>query len=160
MTVVEFRSIQGEQEASGGGGGYTVADQGSVDDFVAGATDEILACRDGNHAFPPRSRSQMVFTEMDGDGLYCRRVECRSCQCVDKVEKWEPVGRGRTVRWHFIGSALSYKTGPNGERYVMKTGMGRALKKQIREAMATMALQGQTPASIKKELMKRIAAEE
>lgn len=153
-TVHSIKSIQGEQQESQAGGGWVEASPQDVDSYVDKMVDGVLECRERGHSFQSLTRSgQLVFTEVDNEGFFVRRLWCPSCQCVEKVEKWESRGIGKRARFYKVGSHLAYHKHPEtGESYTLKPGTGHATRRQIQESIVHNLLGGVTPHQLRKKL--------
>lgn len=151
-TRVRMASIQGEQQRDRGTG-MERAEDGDVDRYVDSASDEVLACRErGRHLFPAIRQIGMIFTEVDDDGLFVRRLTCVCCRLATRVEKWDGTRHGSRVRFQRIAAHVEYQTGPNGERYLSPAGCGRIAPRQIADSVASKALQGQSLTDLRKTL--------
>ncbi len=107
----------------------------------------------GRHPFPPdKPGTPLVFTAVDRDDLFIRRVPCPSCRLADRVEKWEGVRRGGRTRFQRVAARLEYLIGPNGETYLAPSGHGRMTPRQVADSVATMAMQGQSLVALRKAL--------
>lgn len=153
-TVHNIKSIQGEQQDTDKGAGWVQATPQDVDSYVDKMVEGILACREGGHSFARLARSSsLVFTEVDNQGFFIRRLWCPSCECVEKVEKWESKGVGKRARFYKVGSHLAYHKHPQtGENYTLAPGMGHATRRQIAESIVHNLLGGVTPAQLRKKL--------
>jgi hypothetical protein len=126
------RSIQGEQHHESG---PQRASETDVDAYVDRVSDEVLACRErGRHLFPSIREAGIVFTGVDDNGLFLRRLTCTCCGLAVKVEKWEAIprseglGRGRRrTRFERVGANLEYRTGPEGQSYLAPSGRGHMI---------------------------------
>jgi hypothetical protein len=150
-TRVRMASIQGERERKTT---WTEpASEGDVDRYVDSASDEVLACRErGRHLFPAIRQIGMVFTEVDNDGLFVRRLTCVCCRLAIRVEKWDGARHGSRVRFQRVTAHVQYQTGSNGERYLSAAGSGRITPRQVADSVASKVLQGQSLASLRKAL--------
>jgi hypothetical protein len=143
-------SIQGEQQQETGWGRASDED---VDRYVDRVSDEVLACRErGRHLFPTIRVAGMQFTDVDGDGLFLRRLTCTCCGLAVRVEKWQGTKRGRRVRFQLVASRLEYRTGDDGQTYLAPSGQGHMTPRQIRDSVASKALQDQSPAALRRAL--------
>lgn len=150
-TLPTISSIQGEQQPESR---YVPASQDDVDEYVEGASDGVLDCRQGRrHPFPPFRKNELHFTAVDEDDNFVRQIECPSCQCATRIEKWAWIGGPKTGRMEFVDSHIDYH--PNrhtGEVYLAKPGTGRYTPRAVKNSMATMAMKGQSVAALKKAL--------
>lgn len=146
--VVPLPSIQGEQQRDAA---RVRASDEDVDAYVDRVSDEVLACRErGRHLFPTIRQAGIHFSDVDGDGLFIRRLVCTCCRLAVKVEKWEGVRRGRRVRFARAGSHLEYRTGEDGQSYLAPSGRGHMTPRQIADSVASKALSGQSLAALRK----------
>ncbi|MCW0214775.1 MAG: hypothetical protein OJJ54_15565 [Pseudonocardia sp.] len=151
-------SIQGETQERDAG--WVRASDEDVDLYVDRVSDEVLACRErGRHLFPTIRQAGIHFTEVDGDGLFLRRLTCTCCNLAVKVEKWEGVRvRGRT-RFSRVASTLEYRVGSNGEVYLAPSGRGHMTPRQIGDSVASKALEGQSLAALRKAVARSAKAQ-
>lgn len=150
------KSIQGEQQA--GQIAMVLMGDDDVDAYVNSVSDAVIACRErGRHLYPPMRSTGLVFTEITDDGLFVRRLECMCCHLVDRVEFWEVRGSGKNRRYVPVYARPDYKRGPNGERYLAKSGNGRMTAKMVRSAIASQILQGTTPSTLMKQIKEQDA---
>ncbi len=141
-------SIQGEQLENSG---RVRASDEDVDRYVDRVSDEVLACRErGRHLFPSTREVGMEFTDVDGDGLFLRRLTCTCCGLAVRVEKWEGIQRGRRLRFHRVASHLEYRTGTDGQTYLAPSGRGHMTPRQIADSVASKSLQGQSLGALRK----------
>jgi hypothetical protein len=143
-------SIQGDQQHEAG---PQRATEGDVDAYVDRVSDEVLACRErGRHLFPSIREAGIVFTAVDANGFFLRRLTCTCCGLAVKVEKWEAArrGRGKRTRFERVGANLEYRTGPSGETYLAPHGRGHITPRQIGDSVASKALAGQSLAALRK----------
>jgi hypothetical protein len=148
--VTSLPSIQGEQQQETG---WVRASDEDVDRYVDRVSDEVLACRErGRHLFPTIRQAGMDFTEVDGDGLFLRRLSCTCCGLAVRIEKWEGTKRGRRVRFQLVASRLEYRTGDDGQTYLAPSGQGHMTARQIRDSVASKALKDQSPTALRKAL--------
>lgn len=149
-------SIQGEKESRQIA--MVFMEDDDVDAYVNSVSDAVIACRErGRHLFPPMRTTGLVFTEVTDDGLFVRRLECMCCHLVDRVEFWETRGSGKNRRYVPVAARPDYKRGPNGERYLAKSGNGRMTAKMVRSAIASQILQGTTPSTLMKQIKEQDA---
>jgi hypothetical protein len=149
-SATSLPSVQGEQQQETGWGR---ASDGDVDRYVDRVSDEVLACRErGRHLFPAIRQAGIHFTEVDDDGLFLRRLTCTCCGLAVRVEKWEGTKRGRRVRFHLVASRLEYRTGDDGQTYLAPSGQGHMTARQIRDSVASKALEDQSPTALRKAL--------
>src|SRR5918995_6646688 len=159
------RSIQGEQQVEIQDTLWATDDE--VSEFVAGADDGILACRErGRHFFPPTRVSKMHFYRITREGRWERRVPCEVCRHVApngtpgeprvvKVELWDiKHKRNKVLRngCQLVRSYLDYVD----PTYLNKTGRGRMKPKQIQAVVGSVELEGMNVV----ELRKQVVAEE
>jgi hypothetical protein len=143
-------SIQGEQQQESG---PQRASEGDVDAYVDRVSDEVLACRErGRHLFPSTREAGIVFTGLDDNGLFLRRLTCTCCGLAVKVEKWEATrrGRGQRTRFERVGANLEYRTGSSGETYLAPSGRGHITPRQIGDSIASKELAGHSLAALRK----------
>lgn len=146
--VTPLPSIQGEQQETAG---RVRAAEEDVDRYVDRMSDEVLACRErGRHLFPSTREAGMTFTDLDGDGLFVRRLTCTCCELAVRVEKWEGIQRGRRLRFQRVASHLEYRTGEEGQSYLAPSGRGHMTPRQVAGSVASKALQGQSLAALRK----------
>ncbi|WP_093088323.1 hypothetical protein [Pseudonocardia oroxyli] len=144
-------SIQGEQQEDRQG--YVRASDEDVDLYVDGVSDEVIMCRErGRHLFPTIQQAGIRFAEVDGDGLFIRRLVCTCCDLAVRVEKWEGARRGGRTRFARVASSLEYRTGAKGEVYLAPAGRGHMTPRQIGDSVASKALAGQSLAELRKTL--------
>ncbi|SDF15689.1 hypothetical protein [Pseudonocardia oroxyli] len=145
-------SIQGEQQADQQQG-YVRASDEDVDLYVDGVSDEVIMCRErGRHLFPTIRQAGIRFAEVDGDGLFIRRLVCTCCDLAVRVEKWEGARRGGRTRFARVASSLEYRTGAKGEVYLAPAGRGHMTPRQIGDSVASKALAGQSLTELRKTL--------
>lgn len=133
-------SIQGEQQQAASATLW--ASDEEVMEYVQSVADAVLACRQrGRHFFLSIQDTGMVFVRVTATGLLVRRAGCESCGCVVRVELWDVRHKRDVVtRAELVDSFLDY----TDSSYLGKPGHGRMKPKQIRNAVATLALQGQS----------------
>lgn len=150
VTTLPGASIQGEQQARNQ---WVLMSPGDVDLYIDTASREALICREAGHDFPTIAEAGIRFDfEPDSVGLSVRRLRCKCCGVAWRVEKWDRVGRGRNARWQQVGTShIEYPQPRSGEpQYLAPPGLGRITRRRMREAMATRALAGQTPAQARR----------
>jgi hypothetical protein len=149
--MTALRSIQGEALDEQG---VLFASPEDVDQYVDQATDGIRACREaGRHPFPGVARARgAIFSAVTEEGLLVRELECPQCLCAVRVELWESYGRGKAARVRFLSASVSYREGPDGERYLSPPGRGRMTQRAIKESIATAALDGTSITELKRQL--------
>ena len=88
-----------------------------VDEFVRGANDQHLICRErGRHDWQAIRTTGLVFTGITKDDYPERRTACPICRAVERVEVWDVKftqqrrGQGQTLRaahcyTHYIDDA-------------------------------------------------------
>ena len=153
-------SIQGEERVALDTAVFM--DQGEVDEYVSQASEAILECRERGRHFYPKTRpgAPLVFVDVTDNGLLVRELECTICGCAVRVELWEAVRRGRATRYRPVANHTTYRRNPNGDQYVAPAGRGRMTAKQVREALATSAMQGVRPAELKRQILAEKARRE
>lgn len=125
--------------------------EGDVDEYVRGASESVLTCRErGRHMFPSIRMIGVDFEGVDDLGLLIRRVKCLCCKLAVRVERWEARGRGANVRYRPVASSTQYVTGEDGQTYLGPSGRGRMTPKMIQEAVATTELSGHTIGELRK----------
>lgn len=123
-----------------------MADQSTVDAFVAGSSDEVLECRTRGHRWPFR-RTRDGFTGFDdGTGLLINREKCRCCGLVYRVEYWEAI---RVSRGHHRYVRVDVKP-EYDDGYLAPAGQGYMTRRQIDEALMTASIGTKPLAAIKK----------
>lgn len=144
-------SIQGEAQHDAG---TLFASPEDVDQYVDQATDGIRACREaGRHPFPGVARVRgAIFSAITEDGLLVRELVCPQCRCAVRVELWESYGRGKAARVRFLSASVTYRPGPDGERYPAPPGRGRITQRAVKESIATAALAGASITELKRTL--------
>lgn len=147
-----LRSIQGEKQDDRQ---VTLwADDGDVAEFVEKATPGILGCREKGHDFPPIAYvGSQVFTEVDDEGLAVRRETCPRCECAVRVQRWGFAKRSGRTRFELIASSVTYKDGPQGERYPLKPGHGRMKRRQVTRAQVESLFGNMSPGQIKQHIL-------
>lgn len=142
ITPIRGLSIQGEHQTARDQA-LAAASAAEVDAYVREADEAVLKCREAGHSFPTIREAGIRFdAETDTAGLFVRRLRCRSCRLVTRVEKWESVGRGRNRRYRKVGTGhLDYD-----QAYLLPAGMGTMRRRALVEALATQALAGVAPA--------------
>lgn len=150
MTDDRIRSIQGEQQPDSGPTEYLT--ESEVDEYADSHSEEVVECRAGmRHDFPPPKRGEVAtFVGRDDIGLYVSKTDCRRCGLAYRVEKWEPVRRGRGVRWRRVSKNVQYRKGRNGETYNLPPGVGRMKPTMLQESMMSLAMKGIKPSDIDK----------
>jgi hypothetical protein len=145
---VSISSIQGEALADEAA---LFASPQDVDKYVDQATDGIRACREaGRHPFPGVARVRgAIFSAVTENGLLVRELGCPQCRCAVRVELWESYGRGKAARVRFLSASVTYRTGPDGERYPAPPGRGRITQRAVKESIATAALDGTSITELK-----------
>jgi hypothetical protein len=147
-------SIQGERERDTSA--PVLMDLAEVDQYVDNSSDDVLACRErGRHIFPSIRQAGITFIDVTDDGLLVRQLLCTCCQLAQRIELWETTGRGRSTRYVPVSASINYLRGPNGERYLGPQGHGRMTPKMVRNSLASLALHGQSAATIRKEAKQR-----
>ena len=132
------------------------ATEDQVASFVASANDDVIICRErGRHFFKGVGRGgSLKFTGINREGLHVRRIVCDDCVCVERVELWELLHkRGKIYRANLVAAHLDYLD----PTYLGEPGQGRMKTKQVREALVTLALTGQSFRELRKEIMARTA---
>lgn len=153
QNVTHLPSIQGEQQQDTG---IARASDEVVDDYVDRVSDEVLECRErGRHLFPSIRAEGIQFTAVDDTGLFVRRLTCVCCRLAVRVEKWEALGRGRSLRFRRVAAQVEYRRGPEGETYLAPSGQGRMTPRQIADSVASKALKGQSVAALRKALERK-----
>lgn len=154
MTATDdrIRSIQGEQQPERGPAEYLT--ESEVDEYADSHSDEVLECRMGvRHDFPPPKRGELAtFVDRDADGLFVAKYDCRRCGLAYRVEKWEPVRRGRGLRWQRVSRTVQYRKGPNGESYQLPPGTGRMKPLMLQESVMSAAMKGVTLTDITRQI--------
>lgn len=157
MTVT---SIQGESLDQKWG---TVADrrmdQDTVEEYVAGASPQVVRCRKrGRHDYERQQAQSPIFISYDEDGLYTRQM--MTCECCGLVGRWEfwlctRVGK-KGLRWELVDARSDYTLrGPNGEQYRAEPGHGWMAPRQVQSAVMTNALHGQTLTQIRADIKRQ-----
>lgn len=161
-------SIQGEQQAPTA---PVRMDQADVDEQVAKMTDAVAACRErGRHQYPAVRMSGLTFVDyLEDEGLFVQEADCECCgPLAYQRTLWEVRGRGARARYVPIASGTRYRSivDKDGQiiRYLAPEGMGRMSPRQVREAVATQALRGQSLRTVRKQAIdagreRRAAAE-
>lgn len=150
--VTHLPSIQGEGHQRPQPEPLTVQE---VDSYVDNHSDGIVDCRAGDHAFPRPRRGVLVeFDGVDEDDNLVVHKECTSCGCAVRREVWMATYDRRTKEWRYerISKSLTYQKNKQGETYLLPPGTGRGRKTQFQESLMTKAMQGQSPAAIRKQL--------
>lgn len=152
--MAEIFSIQGERQA--GLDKAVFMDQAEVDEFIDGLSRELKSCREGRHAVPRLSDTQLQFAKWNTEfKAFERHITCTCCGCYTRVELWEPFKRGGQTRWRKIGNtAPRYHENERGETYTAPPGHGRISPRQTQEAIVTQMLKGVTPAQLRRDLQK------
>lgn len=159
MTVTEpstqstmIKSIQAEQMPERGPAEYLT--ESEVDEYADSHSDEVVECRMGmRHDFPKPQRGVLAtFVDRDENGLYIAKIDCQRCGLAVRVEKWEPVRRGRGLRWRRVSKNVQYRKGRNGETYNLPPGTGRMRPLMLQESVMSRAMQGVTLTEINKQI--------
>lgn len=131
-------SIQGEQQSTTDAHLYATDDQ--VDEYIRRMSDGVINCRErGRHSFAPVRVTGMHFVGVTPLGLLVRRVLCDSCLMVERVEEWDVRHkRGKVTRAELVSARLDYLD----PTYRADRGHGRMRPRQIRNAVASLALEG------------------
>lgn len=149
----EPKSIQGEQQERAD---TFYATEAEVERYVDDQDPGVITCRErGRHDYPGSRETGMHFVDLDREtGFYVRRVRCRSCDLVDRVELWDVRHKGDNItRCEFVSARPDYSVrGPGGERYQVPAGTGRMKPKQVRGVVATGMLKGQSFTDLRKEI--------
>lgn len=147
-------SIQGEKQQEDE---LTLwASDAEVDTFVQHADDRHLVCRDrARHAY--RTVKQAVadglrFTGQTADGFLERREICPDCRAVERVELWDVRhnSHNKVTRCVLVNAYTHYVD----TSYQNAPGSGRMKPKQIREAVASLALNGMSYRSLVQDAQK------
>lgn len=154
--LFEPKSIQGEQQERQD---TIFADQADVEKWVDSHDPNVVDCRERNrHTYPSIREAGRHFDGVDVEtGFHIRRLRCKSCKLVGVIELWDVRHRGDTVtRMEKVSSKPDYSyRGPNGEKYLSKTGRGRMKPKQVRDVVATNLFRGMSYTELRKESMRR-----
>lgn len=158
----KIRSIQGEQsQRQVEKAPPQWAEPEEVDKYVDSASPEVLACRERvRHPFPTLSelRGEPIdFIGVTDEKLLVRQVDCPCCGKAYRQELYEIVGRGRNISVRHVSGVTRYRRGEDGEQYLLPAGHGRVRPGDLRNSVATKAMQGQTAAQIRKRARERAA---
>ncbi len=140
-------SEQGEAQHRAG---FVWADPSTVDAYVATASDEVLECRSAGHSFPiSRRRFHLDYFDANLE-LFVAKARCTCCRSAERTTWYRPVkvGRGGRGGWRFeeVAAELTgYRPNPDtGEVYTVAPGAGRMRRRDVRSAIATLALSDMT----------------
>ena len=152
-------SIQGEHLREVGlNSGPVKMDDEDVAEYLEGVGPEVVDCRErGRHDIPTTNEVDVVFTGVTSDGLFIRKLKCKSCGLAQRIELWEGrrVRRGRRMVTQFglVSSRPDYSLrGPNGERYLAPAGWGRMSAKQVRNAVVSKRMGDADLTALRKQL--------
>lgn len=132
------------------------ADRDEVDKYVDSASRGVLACRErARHQFPTVSElggQPIDFIGETDDNLLVRRDDCPCCGEAYREELYEIVGTGRNLVVKRVAQITKYY-----DNYLLPAGHGKVKPRDLRDSVATKAMQGQTAAEIRRRARERAA---